>query len=71
LNYFAVPNNKRAIDAFRTEVIKGWMAALRRRSQKAKGLTWERFQRLVRTWVPKARILHPYPSQRLRVTYPR
>lgn len=71
LNYYAVPNNKRAIDAFRTGVIRGWMAALRRRSQKAGGLTWERFGWLVKTWVPKARILHPYPSQRLRVTYPR
>jgi len=71
LNYFAVPNNKRAIDAFRTEVIKGWMAALRRRSQKARHLTWERFERLIETWVPKARIKHPYPSQRLRVIYPR
>jgi group II intron reverse transcriptase/maturase len=71
LNYFAVPGNKTSIDAFRTEVIKGWMAALRSRSQKARHLTWKRFERLIETWVPKARILHPYPSQRLHVTYPR
>ncbi len=71
LNYFAVPNNKQAIDAFRTEVIKHWYTALRSRSQKARRLNWKRFERLVGTWVPKARILHPYPSQRFHVTYPR
>jgi group II intron reverse transcriptase/maturase len=70
-NYFAVPNNRQSIDVLRTEVIKGWFKALRSRSQKARRLTWGRFQRLIETWVPKARILHPYPSERLCVTYPR
>jgi len=71
LNYFAVPGNKPSIDAFRTEVIKGWLHALRRRSQKSRRLSWERVMRLVITWIPRARILHPYPSQRLRVINPR
>lgn len=70
-NYFAVPGNKPSIDAFRTEVIKGWLHALRRRSQKSRRLTWERVMRLVSTWIPRAGILHPYPSQRLRVINPR
>ncbi len=70
-NYAAVPSNKESIDAFRTEVIKNWLTALRRRSQKARGLTWKRFGRLINTWVPKARVRHPYPSQRLCVKYPR
>lgn len=70
-NYFAVPNNKPAIDNFRTEVIRGWFKALKRRSQNARRLTWDRFNRLIETWVPKARIVHKYPSQRLRVSYPR
>ncbi len=68
LNYYAVPGNKQSIDAFRTEVIKGWLHALRRRSQKSRRLAWKRVIRLVTTWIPMARILHPYPSQRLRVT---
>lgn len=67
LNYFAVPGNKRAIDAFRTEINKAWLFALRRRSQKSKNLTWDRIKRLTRTWIPKARIIHPYPNQRLSV----
>ncbi len=71
LNYFAVPGNKQAIDAFRTAVIRGWFEALRKRSQKARRFTWKRYERLRETWVPKARIVHPYPNKRLRVTYPR
>ena len=67
LNYYAVPGNKQSTDAFRTQVMRGWFHALRRRSQKAQNLTWERFKRLVRTWLPTARVMHPYPNQRLRV----
>jgi len=70
-NYYAVPGNKQSIDAFRTEIIKGWLYALRRRSQKARSLTWERIKRLVKTWVPTAKIRHPYPNLRLRVTKPK
>jgi RNA-directed DNA polymerase len=71
LNYFAVPGNKKALDAFRTEINKAWHYALRRRSHKARSLTWDRMKRLIKTWIPTARIKHPYPSQRLCVNYPR
>ena len=71
LNYYAVPGNKQSTDAFRTEIMRGWFKALRRRSQKARNLTWERFKRLVRTWLPTSRVKHPYPNQRLCVTNPR
>jgi RNA-directed DNA polymerase len=71
LNYYAVPGNKKSIDAFRTEVMRGWFRALRRRSQKARKLTWERFKRLVKTWLPTAKVRHPYPNQRLWVNNPR
>ena len=71
LNYYAVPGNKQSTDAFRTAAMRQWLHALRRRSQKARSLTWERFQRLVRTWLPTSRVRHPYPTQRLRVTNPR
>jgi hypothetical protein len=69
LNYFAVPGNKKAIDAFRTEIIKAWLYALRRRSHKARSLTWDRMNRLIKTWIPIAEIKHPYPNQRLCVNY--
>jgi RNA-directed DNA polymerase len=71
LNYFAVPGNKKAIDAFRTEINKAWLYALRRRSHKARSLTWDRMKRLIKTWIPTAEIKHPYPNQRLCVNYPR
>jgi group II intron reverse transcriptase/maturase len=71
LNYYAVPGNKQSTDAFRTAAMREWLHALRRRSQKARSLTWKRFQRLVRTWLPTSKVRHPYPTQRLRVTNPR
>jgi len=71
LNYYAVPGNKQSIDAFRTQVMRGWFPALRRRSQKARSLTWERFKRLGKTWLPTAKVKHPYPSARLCVTNPK
>ncbi len=71
LNYYAVPGNKQSTDAFRTAAMREWLHALRRRSQKARSLTWKRFQRLVRTWLPSSKVRHPYPTQRLRVTNPR
>ena len=70
-NYFAVPGNGSAIKAFRREVNRAWLYALRQRSQIASSLPWVRVKRLIETWIPTARILHPYPNQRLRVNYPR
>lgn len=62
--YFAVPLNSRAIATFRYEVVKRWKRALSRRSQKAR-VSWERMSKLAETWLPKPKIVHPYPSQRL------
>jgi RNA-directed DNA polymerase len=62
--YFGVPRNKTAICLFRYQVTRLWFRALRRRSQKA-GLTWERMKRLIKSWIPNVRIVHPYPEQRL------
>lgn len=64
-NYHAVPGNRKAMDSFRTQIGHGWLRALRRRSQKGRSLTWERMQRQMMKWIPTARVLHPYPNQRL------
>lgn len=66
--YYAVPRNIRALNAFRHHIIKLWRKALRRRSDKKKRVTWARMQRLAQRWLPTPRIVHPYPNQRLRVT---
>lgn len=65
LNYYAVPGNKQSTDAFRTGIAKAWFRALRRRSQRGARLNWERMQRLLKTWLPTAKLKHPYPNQRL------
>ena len=62
--YYGVPGNRKAMDIFRTEIIKMWHKSLRRRSQNDR-TTWERVSRLVNLHIPKVRIVHPYPSQRL------
>jgi group II intron reverse transcriptase/maturase len=64
LNYFAVPRNFPAVEAFHHQVTWLWKRALSRRSHKAH-VTWERMRRLARRWLPAVRIVHPYPNQRL------
>ncbi len=64
--YHAVPTNYETLLIFRREVLKAWQRALRRRSQRSK-TNWKRMERLARTWIPRPRILHPWPNQRLRV----
>ena len=69
-NYHAVPTNFRALKAFRDEVIRGWRMVLSRRSQRA-DLNWVRMNSLVDEWLPKPRILHPWPEKRFAVKHPR
>jgi RNA-directed DNA polymerase len=69
-NYHAVPTNFGALVAFRTEIAKRWHRVLTRRSERTK-LNWERMKRLIDDWLPKPRILHPWPNKRFAVSYPR
>jgi RNA-directed DNA polymerase len=62
-NYYAVPDNSEALRAFRYRVMRHWRQVLRHRSQKGR-ITWERTRRLADRWLPRARILHPWPSVR-------
>ena len=59
--YYAVPDNSRALRAFRGELVQGWRRTLRRRSQRTR-ITWERIGRLQRRWLPQPRILHSRPT---------
>jgi group II intron reverse transcriptase/maturase len=69
-NYHAVPTNSRALHAFRHSVAELWQRSLRRRSQKH-SMSWERFTQLANDWLPKPRILHPWPERRFAVKHPR
>jgi RNA-directed DNA polymerase len=68
--YHAVPTNSRALAAFRHHVTDLWRRTLRRRSQKD-ALTWARMKCIADAWLPKPRILHPWPEQRFAVKHPR
>jgi RNA-directed DNA polymerase len=57
--YPAIPGNSARIVEFRTQVIRLWFRALKRRSQRSR-LNWARFGKLVAFWIPNARILHPW-----------
>jgi group II intron reverse transcriptase/maturase len=65
-NYYGVPNNGRAINAFRFYVARLWFSSLRRRSQRTR-INWARMGRLAKRWLPYPKIQHPYPGQRLHV----
>jgi RNA-directed DNA polymerase len=70
LAYHAVPMNFRALQMFRDRVTKLWRRALSRRSQRA-GITWDRMQKIAAEWLPRPRILHPWPRDRFAVNHPR
>jgi group II intron reverse transcriptase/maturase len=63
VNYYGVPFNSRAIQAFRFTVIRLWYKWLNRRSQRP-SVSWDRMQRHIDRWVPPAVVCHPYPSAR-------
>jgi RNA-directed DNA polymerase len=62
-NYYAVPDNSEALHGFRRRLIRLWLQALRRRSQKDR-LTWKRMLDLEARWLPEPRIQHPWPNRR-------
>jgi RNA-directed DNA polymerase len=70
-NYHAVPMNRARLGQFRRAVRRLWFQSLRRRSQRGRRWTWDRFSPIAERWLPQPKILHPYPSQRLTVKHPR
>jgi RNA-directed DNA polymerase len=68
--YHAVPTNYAALGDFRAQVIWLWLRSLRRRSQKD-GSLWERIAKLANDYLPKPRILHPWPNVRFAAKHPR
>ena len=58
-NYFAVNGNGRSLWNFLGEAQRLWLKWLRRRSQRARRLTWEKFNRYLRR--------HPLPAPRIKV----
>ena len=68
--YFAVPGNAHALESFRTQVVRYWFRALRRRSQKHR-LRWEIFGPYANRILPVPTILHEHPNVRFYAKYPK
>jgi RNA-directed DNA polymerase len=69
-NYYAVPGNLDSLGVFRERLIAQWWRTLRRRSQK-RPISWKRTLALADRWLPRPRVLHPYPADRFAATHPR
>lgn len=69
--YFAVPTNLWSVRAVRHHLKVRWYLSLQRRSQRGRRMTWRRMNAVVARWLPKPRVMHPWPEQRFLVTHRR
>jgi RNA-directed DNA polymerase len=67
--YHAVPGNGARMGAFRSEVLRNCLWALRRRSQRQR-MSWERLKARLAPLLPPVRVLHPYPDALRRQIFP-
>jgi RNA-directed DNA polymerase len=67
--YHAVPGNSTQLRIFARRVCWLWRTVLVRRSQRAQ-VGWDRLYPLLSRWIPRPRILHPYPMARFAATHP-
>jgi len=68
--YHAVPGNWASLKRFRERIGRYWGHVLKRRSQRGR-LKADRLARLFNRWLPRPRLLHPYPEVRFDATHPR
>jgi group II intron reverse transcriptase/maturase len=68
--HHAVPTNYMALDRFRRAVVYHLRRALRRRGQKDR-TTWVEIHKIADKFIPKPRIIHPWPNVRFAVKHPR
>tara|TARA_R110001632_G_scaffold1501_1_gene6620 strand:- start:29 stop:1333 length:1305 start_codon:yes stop_codon:yes gene_type:complete len=70
INYYGVPFNLRSLGQFVDEVKRLWLKSLRRRSQRH-SMDWDKFNVLIKRWIPPPRTVHLYPEQRFYAKYPK
>ena len=63
INYYGIPGNNKALATLRTEICCHWRKSLRRRGN-TRPINWVHMTKLIERWIPKVRIVHPYPNQR-------
>jgi len=64
VNYYGVPGNLEALKSFRDLIAGAWRKVLRRRSQKGRTMTWEKFRKILDAYLPHVQICHPFPNVR-------
>jgi group II intron reverse transcriptase/maturase len=64
--YYGVPGNGPALTGFRNQLRWQWGRTLRRRGNRHVA-SWTSLKRHIDRWLPRPRICHPWPSQRLGV----
>lgn len=69
--YYGVPGNNRCLSLFKYQISRSWFWTLKRRSQRYKRDLRNTIRCLADKWLPNPRIYHPYPWERLCVTYSR
>jgi hypothetical protein len=69
--YHAVPGNMPVLARFRDRLCWYWRSVLRRRSQRGRRLTWAKLRLTFERWIPRPRILHPFPDVRFDATHPK
>jgi len=68
--YHAVPGNWASLQRFRERIGRSWRHVMERSSQRGR-LTADRVARLFHRWLPRPRLVHPYPNVRFDARYPR
>ena len=68
--YHAVPTNFEALGKFRCQIVRLWRRTLRRRSQRDR-TRWTKMAKLAEDFLPKPKILHPWPDVRFAAKHPR
>lgn len=68
--YHAVPTNFEVLSKFRHHLVRLWLRTLRRRSQKDR-TPWTKMKKLAEDFLPKPKILHPWPAVRFAAKHPR
>ena len=68
--YHAVPGNTATLGRFRARLCNLWRSLLGRRSQRSRP-SWKRIRPTFERWIPRPRVLHPYPDVRFDATHPR
>jgi group II intron reverse transcriptase/maturase len=63
-NYHGVPGNMDSTRVFHQQCERELYRTLRRRSEKARTLTWKDFRKIVKDKIPKPRLTQPFPNKR-------